>query len=131
MYRQRTPASAIEWVSAAFPVVLVTGPCRVGKAALLEDCGSGDRRTVSLDDLGQRDLARNDPALFLQAHPPPATIEEGQYAPQLFSHLKLEVDRARRPGMYSLTGSQKFQAIPHGSRWSVVEGLVRRLGEQG
>ena len=66
---------------------------------------------MSLDDLDQRDVARNDPALFLQSHPPPATIDEVQYAPQLFSHLKLEVDRARRPGMYWLTGSQKFHLM--------------------
>ncbi len=111
MYRQRTLASAVERVSGAFPVVLLTGPRQVGKTTLLEHCGSRDRRYVSLDDLDQRDVARNDPALFLQSHPPPATIDEVQYAPQLFSHLKLEVDRARRPGMYWLTGSQKFHLM--------------------
>ena len=111
MYRQRTLASAVERVSGAFPVVLLTGPRQVGKTTLLEHCGSGDRRYVSLDDLDQRDVARNDPALFLQSHPPPATIDEVQYAPQLFSHLKLEVDRARHPGMYWLTGSQKFHLM--------------------
>ena len=111
MYRQRTLASAVERVSGAFPVVLLTGPRQVGKTTLLEHCGSGDRRYVSLDDLDQRDVARNDPALFLQSHPPPATIDEVQYAPQLFGHLKLEVDRARRPGMYWLTGSQKFHLM--------------------
>ena len=111
MYRQRTLTGAIERVSGAFPVLLLTGPHQVGKTTLLGHSGSGDRTYVSLDDLDQRDVARNDPALFLQAHPPPTTIDEVQYAPQLFSQLKLEVDRARRPGMYWLTGSQKFRLM--------------------
>ena len=111
MYRQRTLTGAIERVSGAFPVLLLTGPHQVGKATLLGHSSSGDRTYVSLDDLDQRDVARNDPALFLHAHPPPATIDEVQYAPQLFSQLKLEVDRARRPGMYWLTGSQKFRLM--------------------
>ena len=111
MYKQRTLTGVIERVSGTFPVLLLTGPRQVGKTTLLEHCGSRDRTYVSLDDLDQRDVAQSDPALFLQAHPPPATIDEVQYAPQLFSQLKLEVDRARRPGMYWLTGSQKFHLM--------------------
>ena len=111
MYRPRTLAQTIQRVSAAFPIVLVTGPRQVGKTTLLEHCGAATRSYVTLDDLDQRAIARDDPALFLQMHPPPATIDEVQYAPQLFSQLKLAVDRARRPGMYWLTGSQKFHLM--------------------
>ena len=44
-------------------------------------------------------------------YPAPATIDEVQYAPQLFGQLKLAVDRAKQPGMYWLTGSQKFRLM--------------------
>lgn len=111
MYAQRTLALTVERVSGAFPILLLTGPRQVGKTTLLEHCGAGIRRHVTLDDLDQREVARRDPALFVQMHPPPATIDEVQYAPQLFSQLKLVVDRARRPGMYWLTGSQKFRLM--------------------
>ena len=111
MYLQRTLAGAIERISHAFPVLLLTGPRQVGKTTLLEHCASTERRYVTLDDLDQRAVAQGDPALFLQMHPPPATIDEVQYAPRLFSHLKLVVDQARRPGMYWLTGSQKFHLM--------------------
>ena len=111
MYTPRTLTSAIERVSGAFPVLLLTGPRQVGKTTLLEHCGSAARSYVTLDDLSQREIARDDPALFLEMHRPPVTIDEVQYAPQLFSQLKLEVDRARRPGMFWLTGSQKFRLM--------------------
>ena len=110
MYTRRTLEDSVRSISATFPILLLTGPRQVGKTTLLENCGQG-RSYVTLDDLDQREIARNDPALFLQMHPPPATIDEVQYAPELFSHLKLAVDRAQKPGMYWLTGSQKFHLM--------------------
>ena len=111
MYRQRTLSATLGKVSEAFPVLLLTGPRQVGKTTLLEHCAAPDRGYVTLDDFEQRQVARNDPALFLQMHPPPMTIDEVQYAPQLLSQLKIAVDRERRPGMYWLTGSQKFHLM--------------------
>jgi len=77
---------------------------------------------VTLDDLDQRDLAQRDPALFLQRHTPPVIIDEVQYAPQLFSGIKLAVDRSRQPGMYWLTGSQKFHLMQ-----GITESLAGRV----
>ncbi len=110
MYRPRTLSDTIERVSEAFPVVLLTGPRQVGKTTLLVNTG-GTRSVVTLDDLDEREMAREDPALFLQRHPAPLLVDEVQYAPQLFSQIKLAVDRERRPGMYWLTGSQKFHLM--------------------
>jgi predicted AAA+ superfamily ATPase len=45
------------------------------------------RQYVTLDDLTERDMAKNDPALFLQLHKPPVLIDEVQYAPELFTYL--------------------------------------------
>jgi len=110
MYKPRTLSRTIDRVSGTFPILFLTGPRQVGKTTLLEHRGSG-RSYVTLDDLEQRVIARNDPALFLQMHPAPATIDEVQYAPQLLRQLKLSVDKVRRPGMYWLTGSQKFHLM--------------------
>ncbi len=105
-----------------FSVLLVTGPRQVGKSTLLEHCASPDRNRVTLDDLDQRELAVNDPALFLQRHPVPLTIDEVQYAPGLFSQIKIAVDRAQQPGMYWLTGSQKFRRMR-----GITESLAGRV----
>ena len=107
-YKKRTLSKTIKDVSLSFPVLLLTGPRQVGKTTLLMDSAESDRGYVTLDDLDQRALAQRDPALFLQTHKPPIIIDEIQYAPQLFAAIKIIVDQDRRPGMFWLTGSQKF-----------------------
>ena len=108
---ERTLSQVVAQVSKSFPVLLVTGPRQVGKTTLLETCSEKSRSYVSLDDLEQRELAQTDPALFLQRHKPPVTIDEVQYAPELFSYIKMAVDKSRQPGMFWLTGSQKFHLM--------------------
>ncbi|MDX1901695.1 MAG: ATP-binding protein [Gammaproteobacteria bacterium] len=107
----RTLEPTVKQVSSQFPVLLLTGPRQVGKSTLLADCAEPGRASVTLDDIEQRALAEADPALFLQMHPPPVIIDEVQYAPQLFSVIKIIVDEEKRPGMFWLTGSQKFHLM--------------------
>ena len=70
-----------------------------------------NRSYVSLDDLNERELAINDPAMFLQIHKPPILIDEVQYAPELFTYIKLSVDKNQNPGDFWLTGSQMFKLM--------------------
>lgn len=121
-HKQRTLATTIQNVSSTFPVLLLTGPRQVGKTTLLEDCATSERQHVTLDDLDQRALAQTDPELFLQAHPAPIIIDEVQYAPQLFSQIKIHVDREKQSGMFWLTGSQKFHLMQ-----GVSESLAGRV----
>lgn len=102
--------------------MLLTGARQVGKTTLLEAIAEPARRRVTLDDIDQRELARNDPALFLRRNPAPLLIDEVQYAPQLFSALKLIVDREKTKGAYWLTGSQKFHLMQ-----GVSESLAGRV----
>lgn len=97
-----------------YPAILVTGPRQVGKSTMLEhliEQGKGDRRIVSLDDLTERALAKNDPAMFFQLHKPPVLIDEVQYAPELFLELKKMIDKGADPGSFWLTGSQPFRLM--------------------
>jgi uncharacterized protein len=119
----RTLAPVVDAVSASFPVLLVTGPRQVGKTTLLEMCAkTSPRRYVTLDDLQARALAQTDPALFLQTWPAPVIIDEIQYAPGLFSAIKMAVDQQQVNGQYWLTGSQKFHLMR-----GITESLAGRV----
>lgn len=49
--------------------------------------------------------------MFLQMHSTPIMIDEVQYAPELFSYIKMEIDKGAEPGTYWLTGSQAFKLM--------------------
>ncbi|MEB4589859.1 ATP-binding protein [Candidatus Thiothrix sp. Deng01] len=122
MYTQRTLQKTVRQASSVFPVLLLTGARQVGKTTLLESCAETERRYVTLDDPEQAALARSDPALFFQRHPPPVTVDEIQYAPELFRAIKLLADKAKQPGMFWLTGSQKFHLMQ-----GITESLAGRV----
>lgn len=67
-YISRSLESVVESVTKEYPVVLVTGPRQVGKTTMLQKLMNDSPRSyVSLDDLNERDLAKNDPELFFTA----------------------------------------------------------------
>ena len=111
-YIHRTLEQKIMDISRDYSCLLLIGPRQVGKTTMLEHLMKGSaRRKVTLDDAENRRLAQSDPALFLEMHPAPVLIDEVQYAPQLFSYIKIKVDNGAAPGSYWLTGSQAFQLM--------------------
>jgi hypothetical protein len=90
------------------PVLVLTGARQTGKTSTLRRLFP-KHAFVSLDLPTEAEQAEKEPAAFLRRHPAPAIIDEIQYAPALFRHLKAAVDAQRsRNGQYLLTGSQKF-----------------------
>ncbi|MGI5090615.1 ATP-binding protein [Treponema sp. OMZ 305] len=111
-YISRSLEKIVLEVTKEYPVVLVTGPRQVGKTTMLQKLMEGtDRGYVSLDDLHERALAKTDPELFLQLHKPPILIDEVQYAPELFTYIKIYADKKRSKGDFWLTGSQAFKLM--------------------
>lgn len=106
-----------------FKVLLVTGPRQVGKTTLLKSLMPSDMKYLSLDDEVIRNSAINDPKGFLEENPGRLFIDEVQYAPNLFSYLKLKVDESNEKGRYWLTGSQQFHLMKN-----VSESLAGRVG---
>lgn len=90
------------------PVVVLTGARQTGKTSLLRRLFP-DYGFVSLDLPSEAEQAEKEPEAFLHRHRPPVILDEVQYAPALFRHLKVAVDSDRgRNGRFLLTGSQKF-----------------------
>lgn len=94
-----------------YSCILITGPRQVGKTTVLKNLMTEDREYVTLDDLQERKLAKNDPAMFLQLHGLPIFIDEVQYAPELFSYIKIAIDNGAPASSFWLTGSQAFKLM--------------------
>lgn len=99
------------------PVQFVIGPRQCGKSTLLLSLSENTFNEVTFDDLQLRNLANQDPALFLEQFPPPVLLDEVQYVPQLFSEIKAHIDRLKRqrlqtnekiPTLYRMTGSNQL-----------------------
>ncbi|MCL2208409.1 MAG: AAA family ATPase, partial [Fibromonadales bacterium] len=104
MFKKRTLTSSIERVSNSFKVLLLTGMRQVGKTTLLKMCGK-NRKYVTFDNAKDLRLAVEEPELFMETYPPPVLIDEVQYAPSIFSHIKMLVDNSAKKGQVWLTGS--------------------------
>ena len=103
------------------PVVVLTGARQTGKTSTLLRLFP-NHGFVSLDLPTEAEQAEKEPHRFLSRHPAPMIIDEVQYAPGLFRHLKSAVDASRdRNGQFLLTGSQKFTLMK-----SVSESLAGR-----
>jgi predicted AAA+ superfamily ATPase len=124
-YIKRHLEEVILRLSKTYSALLVTGPRQAGKTTMLQALSEKEeleRGYVTLDDLDSRALAKSDPKLFLQLHPAPLLIDEVQYAPELFSYIKIAVDTNKRPGDYWMTGSQIFRLMQ-----GVQESLAGRV----
>ena len=123
-YITRDIENAFLRVSSQFKVVLVTGPRQAGKTTMIKKLMEGtDRKYVTLDDIAVRDLAKTDPDTFINTFLPPVFIDEVQYAPELFSYIKMKVDTRQQAGDYWLSGSQIFRLMR-----GVSESLAGRVG---
>jgi uncharacterized protein len=122
MYIQRTLQEFIKTADKQFPSLLVTGARQVGKTTLLEKQSESKRKFVTLDNPLALNLAKDDPALFLQKYSPPVIIDEIQYAPELLPYIKIAVDKYKEKGMFWLTGSQQFHLMK-----GVSESLAGRV----
>ena len=124
-YYQRSLERIIEKMSSSFRVILLTGQRQVGKSTMLRQISCNTKRGyITLDNLLLRKLAQNDPELFLQQYTPPLIIDEIQYAPQLFSFIKIYCDEnPDHKGAFWLSGSQKYRLME-----GVNESLAGRIG---
>jgi predicted AAA+ superfamily ATPase len=95
-YIKRTLESKIVELSKEYTCLILVGPRQVGKSTMLRHLMEGtNRKEVSLDDMTERRMAQTDPALFLELHPAPLLIDEVQYAPELFSYIKIKMTMGR------------------------------------
>lgn len=107
------------------PAVALLGPRQVGKTTLAKQLiEQSARDAVYLDMQNENDRAQiADPNVFFKSHPGSLIVlDEVQYAPDIFRHLRPEIDRDRSKGRFLLLGSASFSLLKQGS-----ESLAGRL----
>jgi predicted AAA+ superfamily ATPase len=108
MWIDRDIGQVVASLAGQRPALVLTGARQTGKTSLLRKIFA-DHHFVSLDLPSEAALAEASPDEFLRRHPPPVLVDEVQYAPGLFRHLKNAIDEDRHgKGRFILTGSQKF-----------------------
>ncbi len=104
-------------------IQVLLGPRQCGKSTLFAFMASSNEHQfheITFDDLQMRQLANQDPGLFLQQFKPPLLLDEVQYVPNLFPELKRIIDTIKRKAvlqssqaatlsvLYRLTGSNQI-----------------------
>lgn len=116
------------------PVVLIHGPRQCGKTTLAQAVYAPEilkqnknsttqinvttnkrnttKRYFNFEDNVVYRSAKDDPAGFVSRLPERVILDEVQRIPEIFSILKMEVDRKRMPGRFVLTGSANVLLVP-------------------
>jgi predicted AAA+ superfamily ATPase len=121
-YIYRNIETTINKAAKMFPAVIITGARQVGKTTLLKHITTGIKY-ITLDDPILLQSAIEEPGSFFKTSPPPVIVDEIQYAPNLFSYIKIIADETGEKGQFYLTGSQQFKMMKN-----VSESLAGRIG---
>lgn len=107
-----------------FPVIAILGPRQSGKTTLVQNIFK-NHTYISFENPEMRDLATNDPRLFLKTfeNQNGIILDEFQYVPHILSYIQLDVDEKNRPSYFILTGSQNFLV-----NQSITQSLAGRVG---
>ena len=108
-----------------FPAVVILGPRQCGKSTLVKMLYHNSEDYLYLDLQNLDDLNKlREPSLFFRANQDVTIcLDEIQLVPELFSILRSEIDRNRRPGRFILLGSASQELIQKTS-----ESLAGRVG---
>lgn len=94
------------------PAVLLSGARQTGKSTLVQSVAGPDRTYITFDQDDRRLAASSNPAGFVASLAGDVVLDEIQKVPELFSSIKLSIDRDRRPGRFLLTGSANVLLLP-------------------
>lgn len=121
----RSAKNKVEKLLQVFPAVVILGSRQCGKSTLVKMISS-DRNDVLYVDLQsrQQQMRLADPMLFFEHNADKLIcLDEIQLLPDLFSYLRSEIDRDRRPGRFILLGSASRNLLQH-----TTESLAGRVG---
>jgi len=93
-----------------YPVVTITGPRQSGKTTLSRMLFP-HMKYFNLENISEREFAKNDPRGFLKTCGNGAVLDEIQRVPELLSYIQTLTDERNKSGQFILTGSQSFELM--------------------
>ncbi len=96
-------------------IQVLLGPRQCGKrtlfSALFLKESASHFKEITFDDLQMRQLANQDPILFLQQLELPLLLDEAQYVPNLFPQLKMKIDQIKRSAVFQTHATKKVTTL--------------------
>ena len=114
MYIKRAMEDIILQADKTFKATLITGARQTGKSTVIGQLFPG-RRSITFDDAFLESQAKNNPEMFMQLNAPPIVMDEVQYVPELFRHIKMACDVSQARGLFTLSGSQPLLLMKNAS----------------
>ena len=118
-YIKRNAETTIKRAAKMFPAIMITGARQVGKTTLVRHLAR-DIPYFTLDDPVLLQSAIEEAGSFFKSTPPPVIVDEIQYAPNLFSYIKMIAAESGKRGLFYL---QEFKMMKN-----VSESLAGRIG---
>jgi uncharacterized protein len=111
MWISRDLGAELAVLAGQYPALCLTGARQTGKTSLMRK-SFPQASYVSLDSPSLAASAVERPVEFLDSLQLPVILDEVQFAPELFRHLKMRIDQDRSAnGRYLLTGSQQYSLM--------------------
>ncbi len=102
MLIDRTIASSAISLSRQYSAVTIMGPRQSGKTTLCKQLFP-EKEYLSLEEIDNREFAKEDLKGFLEEHPKGLVIDEIQRVSGLISYIQTDVDASRIKGKYIIT----------------------------
>lgn len=127
MYIHRTIEDQILRTSGSFPAIVVYGPRQVGKSTAVMHLFADHYPSVTLDRAEDRQLALENPRLFLETYPWPVIIDEIQKAPGLLDEIKIVIDEQKQKWLKSAEKSRLMYILTGSNRIELQQGISESL----
>lgn len=107
MYKRNLKNQVLKFNILKF-ILILTDSIKEGKTTFLKQLADANRKYADLAEPALRNMAKEEPVLFLQRYAPPVLIDNIQYAPELVPVIKDYVLHNGKPGDFWLIAPKEY-----------------------
>lgn len=107
MYKRNLKNQVLKFNILKF-ILILTDSIKEGKTTFLKQLADANRKYADLAEPALRNMAKEEPVIFLQRYAPPVLIDNIQYAPELVPVIKDYVLHNGKPGDFWLIAPKEY-----------------------